>query len=159
MANKNKFSFDDFYIDDEDIEDESNDGVDDEGVFADEEAYDKLLDLHEDKSSIPQKAQYPYIRVSGMIYSSDIVFKKETQMLASKVEKLYGEIKDKVNENELLNVVVSVLSNEYVIGRLPLTLDTILSLISGHRYDIAIIKDKDSEIEITNKLMKGLLFT
>ena len=65
MTSKGKFNFDDFYVDEEEycIIDETDTDV--EGVVADEEAYDKLLDLHESKSTLPIKAQYPYIRVKG----------------------------------------------------------------------------------------------
>lgn len=159
MTSKGKFNFDDFYVDEEeyDIIDETDTDV--EGVVADEEAYDKLLDLHESKSTLPIKAQYPYIRVKGFLQTSDIVFKKEVQMLSDKIVNLKDNLPKSISDSELMNIVLEVLDSEYILGRLPLTLDTILSLISGHRYSVFVVKSADSEIEITNKLMKGLIFT
>lgn len=159
MGDKDKFNFEDFYLDSEEDEDLTEDEAVEEGVFADEEAYDELLDLHSDKSTIAVKAEYPYIKVSGFVSKSDIVLKKEISLLSEKIDKLNKELDGKVNSAEFMNIVISVLDNEYVLGRLPLTLDTILLLISGHRYSIFIVRDEDNEIELSNKLMKGLIFT
>ena len=148
------FNFEDFYTEDTEVlttvqeEDEEP-----EGVFCDEEEYDKLLDLHNDEHSIGVDAKYPYIKVSGFLISDEVRF------MIDRLQSFKEEINDKYDEEEMINVSLVVNDDDYIIDKFPLTLDTIMTIISPRSYDVVLVRDEDKEIPINGEMMKALLFT
>lgn len=150
----NEFDFSQFYLDDEDNdnqEERENEEVLSEGVFADEDKYDEILNLNGDESVLKVTPNYPYLRVSGFMIPDEIKY------LSVKLLKHKENIKD--DSGDMLDVVFSVGDNDYIITKLPLNLDTMLTVMGSHRYKLELVRSSSSVSEVTSGLMKAFLFT
>lgn len=160
MARNNKFDFSEFYVDD--IKEEENLTQNDkepEGVFACEEDYDRILNLASDDHQLAVDAKYPYLLISGFIESCDDVMTKEIEMMSDRLKKLEDSLEGIVKEEDRIDVAFNIRNDEYIVSRLPLTLDTILTIIAPHRYNVKVVSDSNNSFDISGSMLKGLMFT
>ena len=145
------FDFDEFLDDSESEEDSKEEEI--EGVIASDSAYDDLLNLNDGTVSMSVQAKYPYISISGMLIADEITFMRKALTILK--EEKYSSCP----EEEMLDVSLTVGGNDYIVTKLPLTLDVMLSIKQAHNYCVSLVKGPDSQIEINSDLMKSLIFT
>jgi len=147
------FDFSQFYQDEESTEDvsESNEVV--TGIYNDEEAYDEILDLHSDISTVAVEATYPYIRISGFVIKDEIIFMQKI------LQEYMEEVKSKYKEEDMLDIMMNVNGDDYTVGKVPLTLDTFLTVFRAHRYNVELVRSETVSSSVTSDLMKAFLFT
>lgn len=147
--------FSKFILNDEE-EDEREEQVDEvleSGVMADDSKYEDMLDLNKDETSVKVDTEFPYIRVEGLLIPAEV------KHLIEKVKEFCAVESPKYNDDNLLNVVMYFNNSEYVIGKAPLTLDTILTLKKTHDYKVTVVQDIDSEVVLTSNHLKTMIFT
>lgn len=146
------FDFDDFYTSDEDDSEEEQ--VEEElGISYDEEAYEEVLDLHSDKSNIAVEAKFPYIRISGFVIKDEIEFMQKA------IKEYVDSIRGLYNDDNMVDIMMNVNSEDYMVDRVPLTLDTFLTIFKAHRYEVSIVRGHNQVSQVTSELMKAFLFT
>ena len=147
------FDFSDLMLDDDSSDECSLDiNAEDLAVFADEESYDKILDLENGEKSLTVEANYPYIKVSGLLIADEV------KAFINTLTKVNEKLKGSFNKEEALDIVLNVKGEDYIVTQLPLTLDVMLSLFKIRRYPVTLVKSKSEEVEITGELMKGFIF-
>lgn len=146
------FDFSSFYEDEEETEDDVTD-EECEYVRYDQEEEDRLVSLNNNERDIAVEAEYPYVKISGFIIKDEIVFMRDTL-------KTYQEnLTKKYSSDELMNVVMEINGNRYNVARLPLNLDTFLTIFKAHRYNVFLVRGAGIENEVTSELMKAFLMT
>lgn len=146
------FDFSEFYQDDEDKSDKDVNS-EELGIYYDESSYDEILDLHGDVSNISVEAKYPYIRVSGFLIKEEINFMNRI------LQEYMNEVNGSYSPDELIDIILNINGEDYIVGKVPLVLDTFLTIFRSHRYDVSLVRDEDSESIVTSELMKAFLFT
>ena len=146
------FDFSQFYQDEESTA-EPEVVPEDLGLYNDEEAYDEILDLHSEVSTIAVEAEYPYIRISGFVIKDEIVFMQKT------LQEYMEGIKNKYSADDMLDIMLNVNGEDYMMGKVPLTLDTFLTIFKAHRYEVSLVRSETVESAVTSELMKAFLFT
>lgn len=154
MDNKEMgFDFSSFYVEDEEDTMEENSVEDLEGVVDDESSFDELVDLDTEDRSVKVSAKYPYIKISGF------KIKDEITAISKRLNERYESIRESVDLENLLDVAINVNGEDYIVTRLPLTLDTMLLINGVRKYDVSLVRDAETENPITSSLMKAFLFS
>mgnify|MGYP003303199116 CR=1 FL=1 len=78
--------------------------------------------------------------------------------MSSKVLELQKELAISIDDDEFIDIVFMLYDKQYIIGKLPLLFNTILLFKSIHPYDLSIVKTEDTEVILTDELMKTFLF-
>ena len=146
------FDFSEFYQD-EDTDSKQEIRSDDLGIVYNEESYDEILDLHSDVSNISVDANYPYIRVSGFL------IKEEINFMCRVLQDYMDRVNSSYSSDELIDIILNINNEDYIVGKVPLVLDTFLTIFMSHRYDVSLVRSPDSENIVTSELMKAFLFT
>ena len=146
------FDFSEFYQEDE-TDNKQEVRSEDLGIVYNEESYDEILDLHSDVSNISVEANYPYIRVSGFLIKEEINFMNRI------LQKYMSEVNSSYSSDDLIDIILNINNEDYIVGKVPLVLDTFLTIFMSHRYDVSLVRSQDSENIVTSELMKAFLFT
>lgn len=147
-----EFDFSKFYEDtEEDTQEETS--PEELGLHYEEQAYEEVLDLHSDQSTIAIKTEYPYIRIKGFLIKDEIAFMRNT------LDEYIENIKSKYRDEDMLDIMLNINDEDYRVGRVPLNLDTFLTIFKAHRYEVTLVRDEVSESLVTSELMKAFLFT
>lgn len=147
------FDFSEFYEDEESSGDESGESSEETGIVYDEAGYDEILKLDSDVTTLAVEAKYPYVRISGFLIGDEITFMQKT------LEEYKSSLGSKYSDDEMLDIVLNIKGSDYIATRLPLILDTFLSIFKAHRYDVSLARGPESESKVTSELMKAFIFT